>query len=262
MVSIVLFKNSYSEIKSLLNSFIDCNIALKIYLIDNSPTDSLASTAVLDSRCTYIKNPDGNNGFGAGHNVAIRLSQNYDYHLVVNPDVTFDSQILEELLSFMDENLDIGLISPKILSNNGSIQYLCKRYPSVFQLFLRRFSPQILQNLLKNYMNFYEMRETGYDKIMNVTYLSGCFMLFRRKYLEEICYFNKNTSVYFDENIFMYFEDTDITIRMFKKYKCIFYPYVSIYHGWQRGSYNSLKLMWITIQSAFYFFNKHGWKWF
>ena len=48
------------------------------------------------------------------------------------------------------------------------------------------------------------MRDVGYDKITDVIYLSGCFMLFRKEYLDEIGYF--------DENIFMYFEDADITI--------------------------------------------------
>jgi GT2 family glycosyltransferase len=98
------------------------------------------------------------------------------------------------------------------------------------------------------------MRDMGYDKTAEVLYLSGCFMLFRKKYLDEIGYF--------DEDIFMYFEDADITLRMAKKYKTVFYPHVHIFHHWAKGSYKALNLTIINIQSAIYFFNKHGWKLF
>ncbi len=79
-------------------------------------------------------------------------------------------------------------------------------------------------------------------------------MLFRRKHLDEIGYF--------DENIFMYLEDADITLRMSKKYRAIFYPYVQIFHYWAKGSHKSVKLILIAIRSAIYLFNKHGWKLF
>ena len=58
----------------------------------------------------------------------------------------------------------------------------------------------------------------------------------------------------------MYLEDADINLRMAKKYKTVFYPHVHIFHHWAKGSYKSLKLTIINIQSAIYFFNKHGWK--
>ena len=130
--------------------------------------------------------------------------------------------------------------------------YLCKRYPSLFILFARRFLPKQLHFLFQNYLDWFEMRDMGYDKITDVIYLSGCFMLFRKKYLDEIGYF--------DENIFMYFEDADITIRMSEKYRSVFYPHVQVFHHWAQGSYSSWKLALINIQSALYFFRKHGWK--
>ena len=206
------------------------------------------------SNVQYVYNNGNNVGFGRGHNIALKKTKEYDYHLVINPDIYFDADTIEPMIKYLENNKDVGLINPKICFPNGEIQYLCKRYPTVFIFFGRRFLPKFIQKIFKSYFDWYEMKDIGYDKVFDVPYLSGCFMLFNRKHLDEIGYF--------DENIFMYLEDADITLRMSEKYRAIFYPYVSVYHYWARGSHNSLKLTFVTIKSAIYLFNKHGWKFF
>ncbi|MBD2353375.1 glycosyltransferase family 2 protein [Tolypothrix sp. FACHB-123] len=252
--SLVVYKNNPEMIKDAVNSLLNTSIEVKLYVIDNSPSPDLKNIFYNLNNVDYHYNNGNNLGFGKAHNVALSLLPDSDYHLVLNPDVFFENNVIPELIKYLEHNQDIGLISPKIYYPSGEIQYLCKNYPSLFLLFARRFIPQTFQFLMKNYLARYEMRETGYKEVMNVTYLSGCFMFFRRKYLDEIGYF--------DENIFMYLEDADITLRMAKKYRTVFYPYVHIVHHWAKGSYKSFKLTLINIQSAFYFFNKHGWKLF
>jgi GT2 family glycosyltransferase len=63
----------------------------------------------------------------------------------------------------------------------------------------------------------------------------------------------------YDDNYFMYFEDWDLSRRMHKKYKTIYYPLVSVYHGYESGANKSFKLFKIFIQSAITYFNKWGW---
>jgi hypothetical protein len=46
---------------------------------------------------------------------------------------------------------------------------------------------------------------------------------------------------------------------MHQKYKTIYYPLVSVYHGYESGANKSFKLFKIFIQSAFTYFNKWGW---
>jgi GT2 family glycosyltransferase len=241
-------------IKHAVKSLLGTNIEIQLCVIDNSPSPGLENIFYNLDSVNYHYNNGNNLGFGKAHNLALEMLPKYEYHLVLNPDVFFDENVIPELIQYLENNPDIGLISPKIYYPSGEIQYLCKNYPSFFLLFVRRFIPKIFQFLMQKYLERYEMRETGYDKVMDVIYLSGCFMLFRRKYLDEIGYF--------DEKIFMYLEDADITLRMAKRYKTVFYPHVHIFHHWAKGSYKSLKLMLINIQSAIYFFNKHGWKLF
>lgn len=250
--SLVLYKNNPDMVYKTVLSTINTPLKINLCIIDNSPSPDLETVFQDLEGVDYYYNNSNNVGFTKAHNLAISRCGVSDYHLVLNPDIYFDANVILQLIDYLENNQEVGLIQPKILYPNGEIQYLCKRYPTLFALFARRFLPKQLHFLVKNYLDWYEMRDMGYNEIAEISYLSGCFMLFRKKYLDEIGYF--------DENIFMYLEDADITLRMAKKYKTVFYPHVHIFHHWAKGSYKSLKLTIINIQSAIYFFNKHGWK--
>ena len=252
-VSIVLFKNDKDLVKKAIYSCINSFLINKVYLIDNSPTDTLRCLVSLDSRIEYIFN-NANLGFGKAHNIALKRSieENILYHLVLNPDVYFEKGVLEELYNFMEANKDVGLVMPKVLYPDGSIQYLCKLLPTPFDLFGRRFlNIGPFKKIVEKRNEIYELRFTGYDKIMEVPYLSGCFMFIRTEVLKKVGLF--------DERFFMYLEDTDLSRRIHRVAKTIYYPYVHIYHEYGKGSYKSLKLLYYHIKSAIKYFNKYGW---
>jgi len=252
-VSIVLFKNDQDLVKKAIDSCVDSILINRIYLIDNSPTDILSCLASLNSRIEYIFN-SANLGFGKAHNIALKRSieENIPYHLVLNPDVYFKGGVLEELYNFMENNPDVGLVMPKVLYPDGTLQYLCKLLPTPLDLFGRRFlnfGP--FKKIVEKRNEIYELRFTGYDKIMEVPYLSGCFMFIRTEVLKKVGLF--------DERFFMYLEDTDLSRRIHRVAKTVYYPYVYIYHEYGKGSYKSLKLLYYHIKSAIKYFNKYGW---
>lgn len=250
--SIVLYHNNIEQLKRVIGSFFSSEYALnlKLYLIDNSADDSLSILKNLDPRIVYIYNND-NLGYGTAHNIAIKnsIKQNVPYHLVLNPDIYFNCEVLESLYNYMESNQDVGNIMPQVKYPDGNIQYLCKLLPTASDLILRRFIPH--KGWKEENNQRYELRESGYNKIMNVPNLSGCFMLLRTSILKEIGLF--------DENIFMYLEDTDLNRRIHTKYKTIFYPEVEIYHNFAKESYINKKLLKYHIKSAIYYFNKWGW---
>lgn len=245
-ISIVLYK---TVLEKTIRSALASDLTRKLYIIDNSPVSAINELAETDSRVEYIFNPS-NPGYGAAHNRAMRKSiqEGFDYHLVLNPDVYFDRETIETLVEYMECNPDVGLVMPKVLHPDGELQYLCKLLPSVADVFGRRFGPR--RPRFHKCNNRYELRTTGYDKIMDVPYLSGCFMFFRNAALEKIGLF--------DERFFMYFEDTDLTRRMHRHYRTVYYPHTHIYHGYQKGSYKSLRLLGIHIVSAVKYFAKWG----
>ena len=71
--------------------------------------------------------------------IAMRISikSRAKYHLILNPDVYFEQEVLEELFTYMENNPDVGLVMPIILYPNGEIQYLCKLLSTPFDLILK-----------------------------------------------------------------------------------------------------------------------------
>lgn len=197
---------------------------------------------------TYHKHE--NLGYGSGHNAAINLARQHGskYHIVVNPDVWYEGDIVSVIARYMDEHEDVGHIMPKVLFPDGTLQRLCKILPTPWDMFSRLCLPSFINN---HGNGRYELRDTKYENIMNVPYLSGCFMFLRMSALEEVGLF--------DEHFFMYAEDIDMTRRMHERYKTLFFPEVTIYHRFSRASRHSLKLLFIHIANIFMYFNKWGW---
>jgi GT2 family glycosyltransferase len=247
-ISIVLFKSNPAIIGQTIESVYKSTLNFKLYLIDNSPTNQLSSLK-RDERTEYIFN-DENLGFGKAHNIAMQKAvEESSYHLVLNPDIYFNENVLEDLFVYMEQNKVVGQVMPKILYPDGSIQHLCKLLPTPADLLLRRFFSWLPASKERN--KKYELIDSGYNKIMNIPYLSGCFMFLRTESLKKVGLF--------DEAIFMYIEDADLTRRIHEHYATMFYPNVQVYHYYEKGSYKNFKLMLYNIHGAFVYFTKWGW---
>lgn len=248
--SIVVYKGNLKMLSKSISSFMNATTVSKLYVIDNSPTDG-ARQLINDSRIEYTFN-NKNVGFGAGHNIALRkaMSEGFQYHVVLNPDVYFDTDAIKNLFHFMEVNKEVGLCMPKVLYPNGRLQPLCKLLPTPRILIYRRFL-FFMHKYLARENHFYELQFSGYNKIMDVPFLSGCFMFLRTEALRKVGLF--------DEKIFLYTEDVDLSRRIHKYYRTVFNPEVTIYHYHQRGSYRNLRLLLYNIHSAIIYFNKWGW---
>ncbi len=248
--SIVLYHNQKEQLIKAINSFLNTDLQVRLYLIDNSLNDDLRELAKIDDRIEYIFN-NANLGYGAAHNIAMKKSieEGTSYHIVLNPDIYFESNVIETLYKYMETHQDIGHIMPKVLYPDGTNQNLCKLLPSPLDLFARRFIP--VESFVDKINNRYELNFFNYSEIVEIPFLSGCFMFLRVDVLKKDCLF--------DDSFFMYLEDADLTRRISRISKTIFYPTVSIYHEYQRGAHKSKKLLWFFIQSTFIYFNKYGW---
>lgn len=63
--SIVLYHNKKEQLIKVINSFLDTDLQVRLYLIDNSSNDDLKGLCEIDSRIEYIFN-NANLGYGAG----------------------------------------------------------------------------------------------------------------------------------------------------------------------------------------------------
>lgn len=249
-VSIVLYKNDEKELMYTIESVLKSKgIDIKLYIIDNSPTDKLRGLFNNHS-IEYIFN-NSNLGFGAGHNVALRKAINESkYHLCLNPDITFGDDVLSKIVAYMDQHISVGQLLPKVLDNNGVLQAKQRRLlPTPYITFFRN----IFKNLpytKKTTANFFT-RFKSYDQEMSSPFLSGCFVFLRTDTLKEVGIF--------DERFFMYYEDADLSRRIYSHTGNMYWPGVTITHTGHMGSHKNIKLAWIHIKSAVKYFNKWGW---
>jgi GT2 family glycosyltransferase len=249
--SIVLYRTEPSELKKTVESVLNNTQNIKLYLIDNSLTDDLRClNKSSDDRIEYIHNPS-NPGFGAAHNIAIEkaLELKSEFHFIVNPDIYFDEDVITPMIEYMKRDASIGMMMPQILNLDGTIQTLPKLLPSPFSILWRKIRKP--RKAYEKFINEYELRQVPSDIIYNAPILSGCFTLLN---LEAI----KKVGLY-DDSFFMYFEDWDLSRRMHQHYKTIYFPLVSVYHGYESGANKSRVLFKIYVNSAIVYFSKWGW---
>lgn len=247
--SIVLYQNPIQVVSKAIQSLLINHSDIKLYLVDNSPSDSLKALKS-GNNIRYIHNPT-NPGFGAAHNIALKLAieAGSKYHFVVNPDIFFDGDVVQPMIDYMDQNHEVGMMMPQILNPDGSIQYLPKLLPSPLTIIWRK--ARFPKNLYNKFINNYELRFVSDGVVHEAPIISGCFTLLRLKAVEEIGGY--------DDKYFMYFEDWDLSRRMHEKYQTLYFPMVSVYHEYYSGANKSFKLFKIYLKSAYHYFNKWGW---
>jgi len=249
--SVVLFNTPSYQITNVYSSF-SPNSSKKLFIIDNSPSPTHLPSRVDSCPYTeYVKLPY-NIGYGGAHNNALRRSilENADYHIILNPDISFSTNIIDELTTYSLNHTNVGYIMPKIIYHDESPQYLCKLLPTPLDLFIRRFLPN--SSLTTKMNEKYTLMSSGYDKIINPPCLSGCFMFLNLSII-------KKYEIFFDEQFFMYLEDFDFIRRLHRHSRTIYYPYVSVIHDHAKKSYSNTKMLYEHIKSAIKYFNKYGW---
>jgi len=247
--SIVLYNTNEEDIRRVINCVNNTSINT-IYVIENSPSDKFRELCLaLSDKLEYIWG-NGNIGYGKAHNIALSkaIKAGFRYHVILNPDISFERGTIENITSFMEGHPDVGYILPDVVYPNGNEQYLCKMLPTPLDIFGRRLLPEAITRN-RNYK--FEMRATGYAKTRNVPILSGCFMFLRMDVIKKVGMF--------DDRFFMYFEDFDLTRRIHQVSKTVFYPKVQIVHNHAAEHRTSKTLLKISIQSAIRYFNKWGW---
>lgn len=247
-VSIVTYHTDPDELRRCLAS-LGSPCVNRIYIIDNSRSESTRLITESHGNVTYI--PNDNTGYGAGHNIALRRtieSGEAAYHLVVNSDVRFDPEILPRMLAEMEKFPGVGQMHPKVLNPDGSMQWTVRRLPTPLDLLGRRFLPR---PLMRRRDDRYLLKHIDHTEPFNVPYHQGSFMLLRVEALKRVGLF--------DERFFMYPEDIDLTRRIHRHYVTLYWPYAEVIHDHRAQSYASWRMLRIHLVNMARYFCKWGW---
>mgnify|MGYP001478171325 CR=1 FL=1 len=191
-----------------------------------------------------------NVGFGKAVNHAAETATG-EYLLILNPDTILQENTISTFVNYLKTHSEVGLIGPKIINPDGTLQLTCKRsFPtlSVALPKLLGFSKIFPQT---KWAGKYNLTYLDPNKIHSVDAVSGSCIFIRKTLFHEIDGF--------DEQFFLFGEDLDLCFRMKQKGHEIHYvPSTQILH--YKGE--SVKFAPYDSRSAFYnamilFYKKH-----
>ena len=98
----------------------------EIIVVDDLSTDD--SVAIVRQQYPDVRlfANETNVGFGKTVNVGLKAALG-EYILVLNNDTWMHEGALDAMTTFLDEHPDIGIVGPKVLSGDGSLQQQCRR---------------------------------------------------------------------------------------------------------------------------------------
>jgi len=262
----IIIVNYKSRVKLLaclesLAAFLPPELKREVIVVENDSGDDLSDLNAKYPGLKLILSAR-NLGMGGGNNLGLNIASG-DYILILNPDTVIKSSAVAVLLDYLKNHPEVGLVGPKLLYPDGSLQYSCSKFPSFFMPILRR---TFLGDYFSARRDSFMMADFNHQEIKEVDWLMGSCLMFKRQLkLSDGSVFSPR----FDERYFMYFEDIDIcrTIRA-NGFKIVYNPQAVVIHDHQRESakhpwYIALfrdKITWIHIASWLKFFKKWGFK--
>jgi GT2 family glycosyltransferase len=232
---------------------------VELFLVDNGPPrfGSSLDTAALAQWPAALGTPQivsghGNVGYGKANNLVLERLRS-DAHVVMNPDVELEPGTIAAALAALRDNPDVGLVAPAAFDARGGSRHLCKRYPSLWVLFLRGFAPAAMRRRFGETLARYEMRDLAGDAfVRDIPLASGSFLVVRTELFRRIGGF--------DERYFMYFEDYDLSLRLARCATLAYDPRARIVHHGGDAAAKGLRHVFWFARSALRFFSSHGWK--
>lgn len=233
---------------------VDCleksDIPVEVYLVDNTPGDDTAQRIRWAHPGVHVLPQQKNLGFSRGNNVVLdRLDS--EYHLLINPDVTFEPDLLPNMVRYMDEHPNAVILTPRVLNADGSEQFLPKKLPTVHYLL-----SGFLERLGKPFTTWraeYTMAGQRVNAPVKVHFATGCFLLIRTETFRKLHGF--------DERFFLYQEDSDLSRRAGMLGPIIYHPQMCVTHAWARENTRTLRGVMRQVRSIIQYFIKWGVSW-
>lgn len=249
---VVVNYNDYKNTISFIDSIKGYKLVEHIVIVDNCSTDDSFSLlqGICNDKISLIKN-DSNKGYGSGINLGSKyLIDNFDVKSIIvsNTDIIINSENdLIKMINYLSD--DVALVGPNVLENGGVNRGW--KIPSAFVDSLLNIP--YIHRFLRKKLLFY--KESDYkNDFTQVEVLSGCFFIISADALKKIDFF--------DENIFLYYEENVIGVKLREKgYKSLIINGVNIIHNHSvtiDNSINRVKKYKILKKSQKYFHKNYS----
>lgn len=223
-------------ISSLLSQLIEYNKNIAKVIITHNIPSKIDYSFTFPFEIVYLANKEPL-GFGENHNQAFELC-NTEYFCIMNPDIKLKNDPFDALIA-CGENKDIAIIAPLIENVSGEVEDSARYFPTPFGLFKKIF--RLYDGVYPDDVN---------KKIIYPEWVGGMFMLIK--------YDKYKVVSGFDESYFLYYEDVDFCLRVWRSgNRVALCKSAVVIHDARRTSHRELKFLKWHVTSAFRFFTKH-----
>lgn len=244
-VSIIIVSwNSKGPMRDCLKSIYERmgGVSFEVIVIDNASADG--SPDMVRHEFPYAKLIENrvNVGFGRANNQGAGMAEG-EHLLLMNPDTTLLDADFKKLFDYFKDKKDIGAIVPIVFDDNGNLRYKYLRT-------VPRIRDMMNYCLFLNMLTFRDATLLNQSEIQVHGYPSGSCFLMKSSVYKSLCGF--------DENFFLFFEDTDLGVRIGQiGLKTISCPDFRITHSGGSSTAKNIRLRDIAWhRSALYFFMK------
>jgi GT2 family glycosyltransferase len=227
------------------------NLDYEIYVVDNGSSDGSPEVVMKQFPQVCLIRNNNNLGFARANNIAISKSSGR-YICLINSDILVLNRCIKNLLTFMDSHPRVGLVSPRILNPDRTLQPNWRRFPTLWRSLLRTFAVDRLFPTSPLFLGKSENYWT--DKpVRNVDVLIGCFWIIRRQAIAQVGLM--------DEDFFIYGEDYDWCKRFHEAdWDLVYHPGAEAIHYGSLSFNNAPVMLYIEMNKAQLLYRKkhHG----
>lgn len=196
--------------------------SLEIIVVDNNSHDDTIEFLRTHYPNIQVISNSSNPGFAPALNQGLRSSTG-DYILSINPDTVIGETTLQVLVDYLEANVEVGCVGPKIINTNGTFQAAAKRGIPTPTAALAKFMGLDRLFPRSKWLGRYNLTYLGTDMVHRVGAISGACMCFRRSLLETVGHM--------DEEFFVWSDDLDYCYRITKAgYKIVYHPDAIVLH--------------------------------
>jgi len=203
----------------------------EVFVVDNGSRDGTVERVREQFPDVILITNQANRGFGAANNQAIARARGRAV-LLLNCDAELHPDALDTMLRYLVENVDVGVIGPRLFYPDGRTQSSRRRFPTPL---IAMVESTRLQTWWPNcpLLNRYYRNDGSDDEIQDVDWLVGACLLVRREVIETVGWF--------DERFFMYSEELDLCRRVRSAgWRVVYLPTARAIHHEGRSSEQNL----------------------
>jgi GT2 family glycosyltransferase len=199
----------------------------EVIVVDNASEDNSADMVEKEFPEYTLLRQYTNLGFTGGHNLALEQATGR-YKALLNSDTVLHPGAIKTLVAFMDANPKAGIVGPKLLNPDGSLQMSCRRFPNpVAAAFRNTWLGKLFPN--NKYVREYLMADFQHDQPREVDWVSGAALFIRSETIAQIGTL--------DDGFFMYCEDVDLCKRAWDAgWQVMYCPQAVITHAIGKSS--------------------------